>query len=281
MRIFAVALLVFSILMSVHGAIAQVQPAQPDPYEDQNAFRSAGPITDAERNAPWPSRDQSAETYRDAFCKVWDDGCTKCERDEESRVVNCKSINTTDQCNRKEIVCSDLLLTQARVCLMLSDNCNETSNASGASSAVLCHPIENKPFTHYTDYTCTAPRHRLPEAFNADLSGHAKAALAGHWQLTDTSGNACIVSFNDIAGSWISTPCSDALTKRFSQYLNGFDRWPHPDRACRYSVTAETLKVFCEKPHPQTLVFSIKNPEFPIGIGSIKGWRLTRISTLY
>lgn len=281
MHISAAAFLIVGILMSVHSAIAQVQPAQPDPYENRDAFRSAGPITDAERNAPWPSRKQSAATYRDAFCKVWDDGCTRCERDETNRLVSCKTVDAENQCNKKDVVCDGILTTQARVCIIFSDNCNETSNASGASSAVLCHPIKNKPFNHHTDYTCTAPRHPLPAAFTADLSGQARAALAGHWQLTDSSGNACIVSFNDLAGFWISMPCSAAFTKRFSQYLNGLENWPDHDHACSYDVTASMLKIVCKKPRPQTLVFSIKNLEFPIGIGSIKGWRLTRISTLY
>lgn len=250
------------------------QPA--DPYANRGDFREAGPITDAERNAPWPSRDRAAPEYRDAFCKTWDDACTRCRRDALSRSVQCRPVNDGAACERKTIVCTEKISTQARVCLSFSDGCNTTSNGNGASTAVLCRSMAPRGW----DSTCVVPR---GSARPKSDDGTA-ADLAGHWWLVGPAGDACIVTFNTIAGMGVSDPCSPSLKSRFSAYLSAFETWPRP--ACRYEARGDRLTVRCptlpgSRAKPFDMAFSIRNIENPVGIGRSAGWRLLRISTLW
>ncbi len=269
--------IMFTIIFCVIGdaAIAGGSPQPNDPYQDRASFREVGPITNAERNAPWPSRHQAAEGYRDVFCKTWDDACTRCVRDPGSRVVDCRPIGDGTACERKSIICTERLSTQARVCLNFSDGCNGNMNGSGAATAVFCDALPQRSWNS----TCL-----LPRASSRPTDRWAKEDLAGHWWLVSPKGDTCVVTFNSIAGMGASEPCSPPLKSRFSAYLNDFSTWPQ--QACGYEINGEQLDIRCPtlpkaKAKPFAMTFSVRNIENPVGMGRFSGWRLLRISTLW
>lgn len=277
---------VWSLCVITGVAMAGGAPQPNDPYQDRGNFRETGPITPAERNAPWPSRSQPAEEYRDAFCKTWDDACTRCDRDRDSRVVDCRPMGKASTCERKRIVCTGRLLTQARVCLRFSDGCNSTSNGNGSSTAVLCWDMPPR----LGDSTCELPRgsaQRKSEPRGSEPSRDDHIAgedLAGNWWLVTPKGDTCVVTLNSIVGMSASEPCSPALKSRLSPYLGSFSTWP--DKGCRYEVKGGRLDIRCMAPDDSDkllirLTFSVRNLESPVGIGRFEGWRLLRISTLW
>lgn len=276
---FKVIIVIMSLLIVTSAAMADDTPAPNDPYADRGNFRNVGPITNAERNAAWPSRDQAADGYRDAFCRIWDDACTRCERDEGTRLVQCHPMGEAETCERRPIVCTEQLSTQARVCLVFNDGCNYNGNGSGVATAMLCRPI---PATarRFRNYSCTGPR----RSANATDVYAADEDLAGHWWLVSSAGDTCIVTFNSVTGMGAAEPCSPALKSHLSPHLGSFSTWPK--QACEYTAKGERLEIQCPAPagskaKPFRLTFSVRNLENPVGIGRFEGWRLLRISTLW
>lgn len=285
-RLIKVIMLVMSLCVVAGVAMADGAPQPNDPYQDRGNFRETGPITPAERNAPWPSRRQPAEEYRDAFCKSWDDACTRCDRDEKARFVTCRPMGKTSTCERKPIVCSEMLSTSARVCLRFNDGCNSTSNGNGTSTAVLCWDMPPRA----GDMTCELPRgpaQRKSEPRGSESSKEdniAEEDLAGHWWLITPKGDTCVVTMHSGAGMSASEPCSPALKSRLAPYFDEYSPWPK--KGCWYQVKGDKLDVRCLDSDDSykwrtLLTFSVRNLESPIGIGRFEGWRLLRISTLW
>lgn len=268
---------ILSLCVVTGVAMAGGAPQPNDPYQDRGNFRETGPITPAERNAPWPSRHQPAEEYRDAFCKTWDDGCTRCDRDRDSRVVACRPMDKASTCERKPIVCNEMLSTQARVCLRFNDGCNSSDNGNGASSAVLC---DAEAGSRFWDSSCSEPRGPAVSKNYRDPEND----LAGNWWLVTAKGDTCLFTLNSIVGMSASEPCSAALKSRLSPYFGDFTTWPK--KGCRYEVKGDRLDIRCLAPDDSDtqlirLTFSVRNLESPVGIGRFEGWRLLRISTLW
>ncbi len=275
-------ILVALIVLSFAPA-SRADPAPIDPYGNWDDFRSEGPITPAERNAPRPSPDQPAASYRDAFCRVWNDDCTRCERDPRgSRIAQCAA--TTDgTCERKPVVCENHLTTAARVCLIYDDGCNLSLFGNGAATAVLCRRSQHGDRPRRGE-SCVVPRRPAYD----EAHPHAKDDLAGHWWLVTPEGDTCFVTLNSIAGMWASTPCSPRLLSRLALRTAPHEAW-NSDATCKYRAEKNRLTVTCRNELPNrrskgadfVLTFSVDDIDRPIGIGKTKNWRLLRVSTLF
>ena len=186
-------------------------------------------------------------------------------------------------CERKPIVCTHTLPTIARVCLIGHDGCNPSSLGDGASAAVLCRPPQGSP-PQRTGHTCTVPRQT-----SYGPHGHERADLAGFWWLITPDGETCAVVLNSILGMTVATPCSPRLKARLKVDHGRYESWQEPETpSCSYEVTRDRLSIICPRDDtPWTkknlfrLLFSVRDLDNPVGVGSTRGWRLLRISTLF
>lgn len=158
----------------------------------QEQFATSGPIQPAERQTTEPPRTVAARDYRDAYCALWTDGCTTCERKSVNDRPACRdAAHRSKTCQPQRIACRAVLPTIGRVCLLYSDGCN-TCTSAGACTVKGCStvPISGqraKPFT--PDYICRHPR----RAHYGDPI-LLRLELQGQWRLTDEGGRSCDLS---------------------------------------------------------------------------------------
>lgn len=256
-----------------------------DPYLDRDRFRTNGPLTPAERSAPWPSRDQPASEYRDAFCMIWNDGCTRCNRDPRGTRLTFCNVMSDQTCERKPIICERPLPTAARVCLMFDDGCNKSSYGNGAATAVLCRRPKNGVERPWRGVSCDIPR-RADAHRGTDFTPDD---LAGHWWLVSPRGKTCLVTLNSILGIWPNAPCAPEIASLLESDPQPYESWIERKLPCTYRTHDLRLSIVCERGTPgatptkarHILTFSIRDMDHPVGTGADANWKLLRVSTLY
>lgn len=238
------------ILLAASGAAAPFCAAQAQ-------FASSGPILPSERQTTESPRTVEARAYRDAYCAIWTDGCTTCERKSANEQPACRdAVGRAPSCQLQRIACRAVLPTIGRVCLVYSDGCNTC--AGGACTAKSCNPVpfsgqRQKPFT--PDFTC---RHLRRTQYESPAL--RKADLVGHWRLTDDRGKSCDLF---IRHDVIASPACHAI---------------HPALADVKDTTIDgtTLRFVDRKKQP-LLPFDISDLDSPRGLGEAGSLRLTRL----
>jgi len=220
-------------------------------------FASSGQILPAERQTTEAPRTVAAREYRDAYCAVWTDGCTTCERKSANDQPACReAAGQTPSCQKHRVACRAILPTIGRVCLQYSDGCNTCTG--GTCTLLSCSGVSlsSKPRKVFTpDFTCRQPRRAQyddPRLLRADLQGH--------WQLSDERSRSCDLF---IRHNVSASPSCSAI---------------HPALAEVRTVQVDgTMLRLVDRTNRPLLAFDISNLDSPKGVEDAVPYRLIRM----